>query len=252
MRKRTIIAVGILLVGVLGAGWLVFGNKTNAGSFDVSISGTDGGKDARFADMSNQLAVNDGSHNITDDAARAYGLEILRLNPQGMGSNKQVAIPSDAVLNDIIKKATEKPIAVSLFTERDIKILDTSSDSAVHTYLRTLTSADEKNAMAVSEFYQTIGNFIAGSDSQKLIDLNNNMSGYVATLLAMPVPKSWIDFHLVLLNFWQAKLTYAQALLNKDGDPLRSATASQNLSALINQEKSIQLDFENRSRGIKF
>ncbi|MEK7089400.1 MAG: hypothetical protein AAB920_01125 [Patescibacteria group bacterium] len=252
MWKRTIIAVGILLVGVVGASWLVFGNKTNTGSIDISISGVSGGNDARFADLTNSVADNNTSRNVTDDAARAYGLEILKLNPQGMGTDKQVAVPSDVVLNDIVKKATSKPIPVSYFTEKDIKILNVSSNSAVKTYLRTLTSADEKNMTAISDFYEVLGNFVTGGDSQRLVNITNSISSYISILLAMPVPKSLADFHLTLLNFWQAKLTYAQAFLNKENDPLYAATASQSLSALLSQEKGIQLDFINRSRGIIF
>lgn len=250
MRKKTIISVSILLAGMAGAGWLIFGNTTKAGGVDVSISGAGTG-DARFAGSANQLALG-GSGNVTDDAARAYGLEILRLNPQGMGSDKQVTLPSDAVLNDIIKKATDKTIPVSYFSEKDMKILDDSSKTAVQTYLRTLISADKKNEVALSDYYGVLGSFVTGSDSQKLIDLDNSMSSYITTLLAMPVPKSWADFHLILLNFWQAKLTYTQTFLNKDDDPLNSATASQNLSSLLEQEKNIQLDFTNRTRGIIF
>lgn len=250
MRKRTIIAISILLVGVGGAAWLVFGNTTNAGALNISITGA-GTDDARFTNSANQLAINDNS-NSTDDAARAYGLEILKLNPQGMGADKQIALPSDAVLNDIVKKATDKPIQVSYFTEKDIKILNTSSESAVKTYLKTIAAADKKNNGLTSEFYSIISSYVIGSDSQRLIDLNNNISVYITTLLSTPAPSSWAGFHLALLNLWQAKLAYSQVFINKDDDPLRAATASKSLSTLLSQENNVRLDFENHVRGIKF
>lgn len=252
MRKKTIIAISILLIGVVGAAWLMFGTTTNAGGIDVSISASGDNKDARFADASSQLANSGAPQNVTDDAARAYGLEILKLNPQGMGSDKQVTVPSDAVLNDIVKRATAKPIPVSYFTEKDIKVLDVSSDNEIKTYLKALAVADTKNLIATSDFYSMLGKFVSGGDSQRLVDITNSISSYIAVLLTMPVPKNWVDFHLTLLNLWQSKLTYTQAFLNKDDDPLYAATASQSLSALINQEKSIRLDFASRIRGIKF
>lgn len=249
MRKRTIISLSILLLGVAGAAWLVFGNTTNAGALNVTISGA--GEDARFTDTSGQLAINDASANVTDNAAREYGLEILKLNPQGMGMDKQITLPNDAVLSDIVKRATAKSIQVTYFTEKDIKTLPTSSNNDVKTYLAALSIADKKAWDSTSDFYVVISTYVIGDDSQKLIDLNNNISTYIATLLSMPVPKNWVDFHLTLLNFWQAKLTYTQTFINKDDDPLRAATASKDLSALLAQEKNIRLDFANRVRGIK-
>ncbi|MCX6788382.1 MAG: hypothetical protein NTZ36_00670 [Candidatus Jorgensenbacteria bacterium] len=250
MQKRTIISLGILLTGIVSMVWLFSGEKTKAGNFDISISagGTD---DARFVGVGGGTGDYSNSQNRTEDVAKEYGLEMLKINPQGIGNVTGVALPNDAVLNGIVNRAASAKILVKLFTKTDFKIVSDSSSSTIKNYIGSLVDEENKAAAATALFYKVLGSFVTESDSQKLISINNDISIHINELLAMQVPESWATFHLGLLNFWESKLTYSKSFLNKGSDPLLAASASQNLLLLLDQEKSIRTDFLSRVSGIK-
>lgn len=249
MRKRTIIAVGILLVGVVGASWLVFGDKTNAGNIDVSISGAENNKDARFADA-NGGAANEG--NATENAIREYGLEILRLNAQGQGLDKPVTIPSDETLKNIIAKQTEKPIPVTLFEEKDITVSKTSSRETKIAYFKTVGSYIQKDLSSiVSNFYTAIATFTAKKDSTDLGEHVNKTETYINDLLTIPVPYDLVALHLEMLNLWQRRLTYATIILNSSDDQLKSISALNQLSTLNTDEANFALTLKDYIQKLK-
>ncbi len=240
MQKRTIVATSILLVGVGLAFWIMSGSQTNAGNVDISVSPANGG-DARFYNGSSTDP--NAQENITDDVVREYGGEILKLNPQGQGLDKPLTLPSDDTLNNIITKATQKPIPVSEFSDKDITITNTTSKDAARAYLKALSSAEQENTILYSNYYPTISSYVVTGNSQDLDALIAEISTHINVLLSIPVPSNWKDFHLDLINLWQHKLVYTKALLTKEDDPIRSASATQSLQALLDQENNLRTAF---------
>lgn len=250
MRKKTIIAISILIVGIGGAVWLMFGDKINAGGFDISISGSATGKDARFRDANSAASANEG--NTTDNAIREYGLEILKLNPQGQGTDKPITLPSDAVLQNIISKQTETPVPVTLFEEKDIKILKTSSQEDKRAYIKSVVAALQKNMIPLkSEFYTTIAAFVAKGDSTDLGDHVDKIGTHINDLLAIPAPREWASLHLGMLNLWERRLTYANVILNSADDQLKSISALNELSTLNTDEEKFYTTFKDYVQNLK-
>lgn len=248
MRHRTLIATAILIVGVGGAAWLMFHNDTNAGAITISVSSSTA-EDARFTDTSSDASA---VKNMTDEAIRAYGREILKLNPQGQGLDKPVTLPPDTVLQDIIAKATATPIPVTLFTTQDVATSPTNSRNAKRAYFAAVQNILVDNFGDVaSNPNAAIAQFVTSGETSELQKHVDRTTRVITALRALTVPSDLSSLHLTMLNLWQRRFIYTKTILSGGDDQLQMIAALNQLADLNTDDMRFAIAFRNYEQTLK-
>ncbi len=241
MRTRTIIALLVLLLGAAGSLWIV-SPKTFISNRPSSVTiATSTTTDPRFASDLNSPNPGDTSADISEEnVVRNYGREILRLNPQGQGTNNPILVPNDAVFSQMLKDEIAKPIPVQLFTEKNLVILKTTNKQLVTAYAAALTASQKKFIAPLPfNFTSALAQFVGDNNPQQLTLYIAGLSSYINSLLVIPIPSDWKSFHLEMVNLLQKRLTYAKAILENNDSQLKVAAALDDLSALLDEEQNL-------------
>lgn len=233
MRKRTLIALGILLFGAGFTFWLIYTPSKKVDAFGVTITTSDS-KDIRFAER------NDSDiSNRTEDALKQYGTEIFKLNPKGQGTDKPLNLPPDGTLEQIVNDAATRPVSLKLFTTADITTNGHATKESSRQYLSAVTSIENQHNTYYPNYYAIVSRFVINGDTREPNLLMNELSDNVSALRAVPVPEEWADFHVDFINLLNKRLEYAKKLLDVEDDPVMAAAATKDLKALLQEEDAL-------------
>lgn len=238
MRTKSIIALLVLLLGTGGSLWIAYPNafKSNAPS-TLSFASSTGEKDPRFTNESAALTAGAPNDISEENVVRNYGMEILRLNPQGQGKDVPIKLPTEEVLTQMLQDEMSKPIPIRTYAEKDIVVIKSTDKKSVLAYAAAVDAANKKTIGSLdTTFVPAIMQFVANNDPQALSLHSNAISADITALLAIPVPQNWKTFHLALINVLGKRLAYADAILGNNGSQLKVAAALSNIIALVDEE----------------
>lgn len=240
---RTIIALAVLLIGGAASFWIIAPQSPKAAHAVVSFSDKNPGADPRFQIEPDPVrgAANNGESDISEEnVIRNYSEEVARLNPQGQGQNGAVKVPNEAAFSQMIQDEIGKPIPVRTYEEKDIVVLNATDKKSVIAYATAIDAASKKTIgkLAIG-FAPAIAQFVTQDDTQALSLHASATAAYITALLATPVPSSWKQFHLTLINLLQKRLAYTNAILDNNGSQLKIAAAVNNITALLDEEQQL-------------
>ncbi|MEK7629959.1 MAG: hypothetical protein AAB432_01065 [Patescibacteria group bacterium] len=237
MKKRRISALFILLIGVgyflytiafkNGGGEigsviqsLVSGNKNDPSlSFEAALLRNPATAGPATAGLAN---TNQASNNFTDLLAQTYAAKIFNENPnaQTEGGIKKSSLDS---LGDLLNGNFSKKIDYSVYSEKDIRISTDASKEFKIIYIKTVVSILQNHIVAFGETVPAaFSDFLVKKNPAPLNRIIENIPSLISDLLALQIPPNFSSIHLELLNAWQKKLVYYQAIVNFQTDPLKA------------------------------
>lgn len=250
-NKRRLLAFVILIGGIVLASIILYSGNSGEGGSLISFLGGSGGVPSnlnfKLGAPGNVTAASGGtassSDNLTEQVVKAYGAQILALNARGMkktNADAPITVPSDQLLSDLISQGLTQGIPVPTFGKNDIRILKTDSTEVALTYLKALVTSYERDFKKASgNFFSAVSDAVQNEKPDALLTHTNAISGFLADLLQVPVPPSWENFHLQMLNLWQRRLTLANTILGNADDPLKTIVAVQQLSDGVDAEQAM-------------
>ncbi len=177
--------------------------------------------------------------NMTDALINSYVREFASLNQNGLQTiNGKTGIKpiSEGDFQNLIAEKINEDVAFEYFSEKDIKISEDDSKENQIAYLLNVAKAMNKYKTSFkTDIFSAIENNFKKNDSSALERFVNNMPELIENLLVLQPPKNFITLHLQLLNYWQKKLAYYEAIINLQEDPLKAYIALDNLKNILQE-----------------
>lgn len=259
--KRKIISICIILGSGVFSLWTLGMFSLQVPTLDsnvVSIQKNDSLN--RFAELntnSNTLLSGNSASleemNVTENIAKAYGQEILKLNPKGIGktASTQIFVPTENVLNQIIAKELEMPTVIPAYVLKDIRVKTNTNKTDEIAYLKAVKNAYDSDFKSASQsFFQSLSDALQVNSPSALQGDLNAISKHVHSLLSLEVPSNWSVFHLEMLNLWQKRFTLGSMVLTSTDDPFKAYKALQELSANLDREESLLAVLESQIKNL--
>ena len=115
------------------------------------------------------------------------------------------------------------------------KLKDDSKENQM-TYLLSVAEAMNKYKTSFkTDIFSSIENNFKKNDPSALERFTNNIPELTENLLILQPPKNFVALHLQLLNYWQKKLAYYEAIVNSQEDPLKAYIALDDLKNILQE-----------------
>lgn len=245
MRKKKILAVSIITIGVITSAYLVFYNS-DVDASSVSITGSER-VSAQFPDTTanTNIDIANPAYNITDEAAKDYTKKIVQMNNGGQGNTTNVVLPNADDFESIVKGYISQDIQFKEYTEKDIRLSQNNSTQAKIIYLQEIQKIQNKLISPLkTSFVYAAAFFINDKQSNEIQKHINISQEYIAEILAIVVPKNAKQFHLDLLNIYEKRKTLGTILLENPDDPLKSIIVLKEIEKLTEKEATLANSFE--------
>jgi len=245
MRKKKVLAVGVLLAGIGCSVYLLFYNSgARATSPTIAGSERSGGS---FVDLTGNtnLDITDPSLNITDEVAKEYTKKIVQMNAGGQGDTANITLPDATAFETIVKDYLSKNIQFREYTEKDIRLLNDDSVQTKKAYFENLQKIQNKLISPLkTNFVYAAALFVTDKKSDELQKHINVASTYITNVLEISVPKSAKQFHIDLLNIYEKRRILGTTLLENPDDPLKSVVVLQEMEKLNEEEINLADSFK--------
>jgi len=243
MNMRFLIAFIILIFGALGSFWITRANRS--GPLDAKILAVSDSSQNRFtnlSDLPSQKSIfGTPSTNLTNEIISEYTAKILKDNQKGSGTSDSISVPNEDSLNQIIRDRFVYGISVKYFDEKDLKILQITSQYASLSYLKSILEIYKNNTDKNQDngFIPSVAEYVNTKNSQKLHSYISSVSEQIDNLLKIATPTNWKEFHLKLINAWQKRLALGTAIIQSEDDPIKAAVAVQEIPNSIDEENNL-------------
>ncbi|MGB9847985.1 MAG: hypothetical protein ACP5IX_00310 [Patescibacteria group bacterium] len=175
--------------------------------------------------------------NLTSKVANELAQQIISLNANNDLSSGQLEVPNEELFSDeMIKKCTNYFLEnVPVTTLAELKFI--SQEEPPFTSLKYFVEAMKVLAdhkITDDVFQERLQSFLDNEDPTFLVDMINDLSLAIDDLKKLPIPSSYANLHLDLINFLNTKQAILKALYNYQKDPISGLVASQLLEDLDN------------------
>lgn len=231
MTRKTS-AILILAGGILAAFFIARLAAPEKGDGALSLV-SQGGVDSLF-DFKSGGKGTDIQANLTEEVARRYGEEVLKLNERGAGT-QGLYVPNEAALETLIQAEVGRGFAFEkIFIGGDFRTEDDNTAAATQKYLEALGEVPEGSTGM--EFLPSVAAAVASGDPEPLEAHMRAGEKYLEHLLTITVPSDWIGFHTRVANIWQKRVELSGAILAMEDDPLRAIVALQTIPKTAEEE----------------
>ncbi len=261
LNTRKTLGLIILLLGVvISVGLLSDNQSKKSGDPDKNFNPEDQnaslsykqGNDGSFlrlpeknTDDQNEEGDEDND-NLTKGFVDSYAIKLLESVDEGGGIESQ----ENAIegLENI-----DKTVDYPQFKEKDIKVVDNTSDEREIEYIEELDQTlwnnfeELKNENSVS----ALRGFLEDNNSEILDKFINTVPQHIDDLLKIEVPENWASYHLQMLNLWQKKLTMYKTMKNREDDPLKAYLAIQDLPIILQESGKLHSIINERYEELK-
>lgn len=176
---------------------------------------------------------------MTDALINGYLREFAALNrngPQTINGKTGIKPISEETFQNLIVEKISGDIAFEYFSEKDIKISRDNSKENQIAYLLSVAKAMNKYKTSFkTDIFSAIENNFKKNDSSALERFTNNIPELIENLLILQPPKNFVALHFQLLNYWQKKLAYYEAIVNSQEDPLKAYIALDDLKNILQE-----------------
>ena len=170
--------------------------------------------------------------------------------------NSGVDISSDVatqIADNVLSQPYTDSSAARTYSTNNVKVEETSAKQSIINYGNAVGEAfatplpkDGQNELAI------FSNFAATNNTALLSQLTENINRYqkiITSLLAIPVPQSFVQSHLAMVNTISTIVYEIEAMQNFPADPIGAQNAAQqyqntfsSLATALKQEKSLFVD----------
>ncbi len=241
-KKRKIAAGVVIVAGIVGAFLVVSPGKEN-GAFAFDINLADGiSRSLSFQKNTSFSDSPSGSFdpkNLTDVFINRFGAEILKKNPQGP-LDQRITIPSQESIENLIKEEMGKGGAPEKITARDIRSAPEDTPEAALSYLEQVVAANSRFSKKTNNNIGEVIYFWLEKNDPDLITKHiDALSSLTSELLAIPVPASWDETHISLVNLQQKKIYILKSILGIADDPVKALAAVNEVDLIPDEEARV-------------
>ena len=259
-QKRKILAAVILSVGICIA-FLIISSSPSEGKPFISVVenntatspeyGEDKGGGAASPDFFSTSTDDAINTNLTKKLAQNYVGSLYNLNKDLGNTTGTLRMPANSV-DDLLAQALSQDLAFPLFTEKDIRVGEDNSIKAQVDYMNAIGSITQKNFGGFTmQTTDILSEFFEKNNPAPLAKYITIADGEIRDLLALEVPPQWKTWHLENLNLWVKKSVVYTAILDFKNDPLKATIALNDISSLLQQNKTLQKTLSDKYNLLK-
>lgn len=245
-KSKKLAAAVIVGAGIIGTYLILSSERANGNVlFDVDFKKN---SDAALGFQKGDVVPNNPNNtfdpnNLTDVFLSKYAAEILKKNPQGpldLEGQRKITIPSQESLEKIIQEEMEQGVAIQEVTSREIKHTTDDSPAAALSYIQSIISANERMSKKTNNNLGEVAYlWLEKNNADPITKQMDALSVLVSDLLAVPVPPSWKDVHLSMINLQQKKITVLQSIFDINSDPVKALAAAHIIETLSLEEQDV-------------
>ncbi len=194
--------------------------------------------------------------NLTKKVNLELSQQILQLNQDNDLSSGYLEVPNEEIFSEemMVKYKDDFLKNLSLATISDLTFAEENKPYTSIKYYYDYLSILYNRKITDDIIDQAMTSFTDNSDPAFLKDIIIKLNDAINDFKKMPIPSSFTDLHLQLINLTIEKKAILTALYNYQNDPISAMAASQLLEDLYNNYISWTTDLANKMKndGVQF
>ena len=249
MRTRTLIAL-LITLGSIGVSLFVILRGGVGQSPEAAIAaGSEPSAALRFPASLPTVIPGNGTAaaalqfdptNMSDLLANSFLQNIEGKNPEGP-TDGTIKLPNENTVADLIAEGATESISFKNFTERDIRVGKDDLRETQVAYLDALDRLTRQHFNSIGKtVFDAVDEFNRTGRATLFERFAATIPGYLADILALPVPPSLKEAHLAWLNLWQKKRAVYETITKAGDDPLKAYVGLQQITEIVNEDVRLQ------------